>query len=103
MAEKLTEAEVRHVAKLSRLKLTDEQVGYFAEQLSHVLAYIDKLSELDVEGVEPMAHPTGMTNCLRPDEPTPGMPVAEALRNAPDADPPFFKVPKVLGESDGAT
>ena len=102
MSEKLTDEQVRHVAKLSRLKLSDDQIHFFAEQLSHVLGYIDKLSELNVDGVEPMAHPTDMTNKLRPDEPTPGMPVDAALANAPASDPPFFRVPKVLGEGSGA-
>lgn len=102
MTDKLTEAQVRHVAKLSRLKLSDEQVHFFSDQLTHVLAYISKLNELDVEGVEPMAHATDMTNRFRDDEPAAGLPVEAALRNAPDADPPFFKVPKVLGEGGGA-
>jgi len=102
MPEKLTDEQVRHVAKLSRLKLTDEQVHFFAEQLSHVLEYVDKLSEVDVEGVEPMAHPTDMTNRFRDDDPTAGIPVDDALKNAPAADPPFFKVPKVLGDGPSA-
>jgi aspartyl-tRNA(Asn)/glutamyl-tRNA(Gln) amidotransferase subunit C len=102
MAEKLTDEQVRHVAKLSRLKLTDEQIHFFAESLSHVLDHIDKLSEVDVEGVEPMAHPTDMVNRLRDDEPRAGIAVDLALANAPQADPPFFKVPKVLGEGSGA-
>lgn len=102
MSEQLTEAQVRHVAKLSRLKLSDEQVHFFAEQLSNVLGYISKLEELDVEGVEPMAHPTAMTNKLRDDVEQPGMATSDALANAPESDDAFFKVPKVLGESSGA-
>ena len=104
MAEKVTisEAQVRHVAKLSRLKLNDEQVAHFATSLSRVMGYVSKLSELDVENVEPMAHPTDMTNHFREDEPTQPLPVDKALANAPDADPPFFKVPKVLGDGGGA-
>ncbi len=102
MTARLTDEQVRHVAKLSRLKLDDPQVHYFAEQLSSVLGYVDKLSELDVDDVKPMAHPTDMTNRFRDDEPTPGMDVEDALRNAPASDPPFFKVPKVLGDGPGA-
>jgi len=98
MAEKLTDEQVQHVAKLSRLKLSGEQVHYYAESLSHVLDYIEKLNELDVEGVEPMAHPGEITNALREDVPAAGMPVDAALANAPDKDEPFFKVPKVLGD-----
>lgn len=102
MSERLTDEQVRHVAKLSRLKLTDEEVHFFADQLSHVLAYIDKLAELDVEGVEPMAHPTSMTNKLRDDVVGEPLPVDKALATAPEADPPFFKVPKVLGDGPSA-
>jgi aspartyl-tRNA(Asn)/glutamyl-tRNA(Gln) amidotransferase subunit C len=102
MTAKITEADVRHVAQLSRLKLDDQQVAFFTGQLANVLDYISKLNELNVEGVEPMPHPTDMTNKFRADIPAPGMPVEDALRNAPDADPPFFKVPKVLGDGGGA-
>ena len=102
MAEKITQEQVRHVAKLSRLKMSDEEVGFFTSQLSSVLDYIGKLNELDVEGVEPMAHPTEMTNKFRNDEPGEPLTVAAALANAPAAAPPFFKVPKVLGEGGGA-
>ncbi len=101
MSARITEANVRHVAQLSRLKLTDEQVAFFTGQLAEVLEYIDKLRELDVDDVQPLPHPTDMTNRFRDDQPTQAMPVDEALRNAPDADPPFFKVPKVLGEGGG--
>jgi aspartyl-tRNA(Asn)/glutamyl-tRNA(Gln) amidotransferase subunit C len=102
MTLSITEAEVRHVAKLSRLKLSDHQIAFFTSQLSHVLDYIAKLNELDVEGVEPMAHPTAMTNKFRDDQPGPTLAIEQVLANAPDADPPFFKVPKVLGEASGA-
>jgi aspartyl-tRNA(Asn)/glutamyl-tRNA(Gln) amidotransferase subunit C len=102
MSERLTEEQVRHVAKLSRLRLSDEEVHRFAEQLSAVLEHVAKLNELDVEGVEPMAHAMDVSNVLREDEPTPAMPVESVLANAPDADPPFFKVPKVIGEGAGA-
>ncbi len=102
MSEKLTDDQVRHVAKLSRLKLDEARIHYFAEQLSGVLGYVDKLSEPNVEGVEPMAHPTAMTNRFRADEPAEGMAVDAALANAPAADRPFFKVPRVLGDGPSA-
>lgn len=99
---KITEADVRHVAKLSRLRLSDDEISAYTTQLSHVLDYISKLNELDVEGVEPMAHAADITNALRDDEPTPGLTPEQALANAPASYPPFFKVPKVLGEGSGA-
>ena len=97
MAEKLTDQQVRHVAMLARLKLDDEQLRQMAEQLSSILGYVDKIGELDLDDVEPMAHPTGMSNKLREDEPA-APPGADAmLASAPESDPPFFRVPKVLG------
>lgn len=102
MSDKITEQDVRHVAKLSRLKLDDAEIHEFTEQLSSVLEYVEKLNELDVENVEPMAHPTEMTNVFREDEPSAGLSVEEALKNAPDASAPYFKVPKVLGDGGSA-
>jgi len=98
----ITEAQVRHVAKLSRLKLDESEVADFTTQLGRVLEYFAKLQELDVEGVEPMAHPTERTNVLRDDIPAEPLPIEAALANAPLKDPPFFQVPKVLGDGPGA-
>lgn len=102
MANPITDADVRHVAQLSRLKLTDDQIADYTKQLGRVFGYIDKLSELDVEGVEPMAHALDMSNVLREDVVQEPLTVDKALANAPASDPPFFKVPKVLGEGSGA-
>ena len=102
MTLQLSEDEVRHVAKLSRLRLSDDEVRHFADHLSAVLDYVSKLNELDVEDVEPMAHAMDVTNALREDQPQPGMTVEAVLANAPAQSPPFFKVPKVLGEASGA-
>ena len=102
MAAKISEEEVRHVAKLSRLRLDDDEIRHFAGQLSAVLDYISKLNELDVENVEPMAHAADVTNVLRDDAPKLSLALEHVLAGAPDASPPFFKVPKVLGEGSGA-
>lgn len=98
----ITEDDVRQVAKLSRLYVSDEDVHHFTEQLAAVLDYISKLNELDVDGVEPMAHPLELVNVLRPDVEQPGIPTDTALANAPAKTPPFFKVPKVLGDGPSA-
>ena len=102
MPEKLTDDQVRHVARLSRLELDDEQVHLFAGQLSQVLDYVSQLNELDLDGVEPMAHTMELTNVLRDDVPTAGLPLETVLANAPASSPPFFVVPKVLGDVSGA-
>ncbi len=98
----ITEDDVRHVAKLSRLHVSDDEVHHFTEQLAAVLEYISKLNELDVEGVEPMAHPLELVNVLRPDVEQDGIPTETALANAPAKNEPFFKVPKVLGDGPSA-
>lgn len=102
MSDPITEQDVRHVAKLSRLKLSDEQIAHYTQRLGAVLGYMDKLGELDLDDVEPLAHPTEITNALRKDEAGEPIDTDAALANAPAADPPFFKVPKVLGDGGGA-
>jgi aspartyl-tRNA(Asn)/glutamyl-tRNA(Gln) amidotransferase subunit C len=102
MTDRLTDEQVRHVAKLSRLRLREEEVHPFAQQLSKVLDYVSKLGELNLDCVEPMTNAMDLTNVLREDVEQPGMPVEQALSNAPEQSPPFFKVPKVLGDGSGA-
>jgi len=103
MPEPISEADVRKVAKLARLRVGDAQVAQFTGQLGAILGYISKLNELDVENVEPMAHPLDLVNVLRDDVEQPGMARDAALANAPDAGDGFFKVPKVLGDAGGSS
>ncbi len=100
--KRITEQEVRHVARLSRLAMTDQQIHHFTEQLAGVLDYVAKLNELDVEGVEPMAHALEMTNVMRDDVNQPGLSVETALANAPERSFPYFKAPRILGEGSEA-
>ncbi len=93
----LSDADVRHVAKLARLAVPDAQVHGYAEQLSGILGYVEKIRAVDTSGVEPTAHAADLTNVLREDVVGEHLSVDEVLANAPDSDPPFFKVPKVLG------
>ena len=85
--------EVLHVARLARLALTDEEVERLGAQLNAILEAVGKVSELDLEGVEPTAHPLDVVNVWAEDEPRPSLPVEEALANAPDREGGFFKVP----------
>jgi aspartyl-tRNA(Asn)/glutamyl-tRNA(Gln) amidotransferase subunit C len=89
--------QVKHVAKLARLALPPDKLQKYAGQLESILHYIDKLAEVDTEGAEPMAHALPLHNVLREDVPQPGLPLDEVLKNAPETDGPFFKVPKVIG------
>jgi len=92
----LTEADVKHVAKLSRLKLSDADVARYSGQLTSILGYVAQLSEANVEGVAPMAHPLPLHNVLREDVVLPSLSVEQVLANAPGKEGPFFTVPKVL-------
>jgi aspartyl-tRNA(Asn)/glutamyl-tRNA(Gln) amidotransferase subunit C len=96
----ITPEQVRHVAKLGRLAVTDEDVRRYTPQLEGILDYIAKVRQVDTTGVEPMAHALPLQNVLREDVVEPSLPTEVALQNAPDSDGPFFKVPKVIGGDD---
>jgi aspartyl-tRNA(Asn)/glutamyl-tRNA(Gln) amidotransferase subunit C len=95
--KKIAIDDVRHVAKLARLALTEPQLERFTNQLEAILEYVAKISEVDISGVEPMAHAVHLVNVLRDDEVQPSLPLDKVLSNAPQTDGPFFKVPKVIG------
>lgn len=98
MPDKITRADVEKVAKLARLQLSDAEVEEFTGQLGSILGYFEKLSELDTEGVEPLAHCLPISNVLREDEPKESLGVERTLANAPDTDGEFFRVPKILDD-----
>jgi aspartyl-tRNA(Asn)/glutamyl-tRNA(Gln) amidotransferase subunit C len=90
------EFDVDYVAHLSRISLSREETEKLGPQLSHILDYIEKLKELDVNGVEPTAHAVPIVNVTRADEPRPSLPHDEALLNAPAQASGLFVVPKIL-------
>ena len=92
----ISREEVQHVARLARLSLTDEELERMREQLDAILAYIDKLRELDVEGVEPTSHAVPLVNVMRDDEITPSLSQDAALANAPDRAGELFRVPRII-------
>jgi aspartyl-tRNA(Asn)/glutamyl-tRNA(Gln) amidotransferase subunit C len=92
----LTPDQVRWVAHLARLELTDAELEMMTRQLSAVLDYVEKLQQIDTTGVEPLAHPLPVHNVFREDEPAPSLAVEAALANAPDRRDGFFGVPAVL-------
>ena len=85
--------DVLHVARLARLALTEEEIERFGEQLNAILEAVGKVSELDLSDVEPTSHPLALTNVLGADESRPSLPLDEALRNAPEREGDFFRVP----------
>ena len=102
MAKKIDEAQVRKVAKLSRLELTEAEVAEFTGQLGAILDYVEKMNELDTENVQPLAHCLSISNCLREDCVKESLGTEKALANAPQRDGEFFKVPKILDDSSAA-
>ena len=91
----ISEEQVRHVANLARLGLTDEEVARMSEQIGDILDNIEKIQELDLEGVPPTSNPLNLTNVLRPDEPREELPREEALSTAPDPVDDLFAVPRI--------
>jgi aspartyl-tRNA(Asn)/glutamyl-tRNA(Gln) amidotransferase subunit C len=85
--------QVLHVARLARLRLTDEEVERMASELSGILEHVERISELDLEGVEPTTHVIELQNVLRPDEPRPSWSRDEVLERAPDPAGGAFRVP----------
>ncbi|HEX2231915.1 MAG TPA: Asp-tRNA(Asn)/Glu-tRNA(Gln) amidotransferase subunit GatC [Thermoleophilaceae bacterium] len=85
--------QVLHVARLARLRLSDAEVGRMGDELSTILDHIEKLNELDLEGVEPTSHVVELENVLRDDEPRPSLSHEKALEQAPDAADGGFRVP----------
>jgi aspartyl-tRNA(Asn)/glutamyl-tRNA(Gln) amidotransferase subunit C len=104
--DSLSADEVRKVARLARLEISEAEVEKYRASLSAVLGYMERLKGLELKGVEPMAHVAwaegDRENRLRADEPGEALPVSEVMRLAPESTPPFIRVPKVLGEGGGA-
>ena len=90
--------DVEHIARLARLEFSAEEKQKFTHQLNQILAYVEKLNELDTTNVEPLSHVVDIRNRLREDVAEKGLSPEEALKNAPAKTDKFFKVPKVIGE-----
>jgi aspartyl-tRNA(Asn)/glutamyl-tRNA(Gln) amidotransferase subunit C len=88
--------QVRWVAHLARLEISDAEASEMARQLSAIVDYVDQLQRVNTDGVEPLAHPLDITNVFRADEPAPSLTVDQALANAPNRKGHFFSVPAVL-------
>jgi aspartyl-tRNA(Asn)/glutamyl-tRNA(Gln) amidotransferase subunit C len=93
----MDEALIRHIARLARIELRDEEVPRLARDLTAIVGYFDKLKELDTGGVEPLVHAVEEPNRLAPDEPAASLGAEAALSNAPRHDGSFFRVPRVIG------
>jgi aspartyl-tRNA(Asn)/glutamyl-tRNA(Gln) amidotransferase subunit C len=92
----LTTDQVRWVAHLARLQLSDADLQTLTRQLSGIVDYVAQLQQVNTDGVEPLAHVADLNNVFRADEPAPSLPVPEALANAPQRQGDFYGVPAVL-------
>ena len=99
MPERITTADVAHVARLARLDVTDDELVLFAEQLGAVLEHAADVAALDIADVPPTAHPLPLANVFRADEPRPSLDRDEVLAQAPAAEGGRFRVPRILGEA----
>lgn len=92
----ISREEVLHIAKLAKLKLTEEEVRLFQEQLGEILSYFRKLEEVDTSGVEPLKEVLPLGSVWREDEPRESVSPEEALRNAPKRRGDYFEVPRKI-------
>jgi aspartyl-tRNA(Asn)/glutamyl-tRNA(Gln) amidotransferase subunit C len=91
----ITREDVLHVARLARLEIPEDQIEKVQAELGAILEAVGKVSELDLEGVEPTSHPLDLVNVWGEDEPRPSLPREDALANAPDPADGAFRVPAV--------
>ena len=98
----LSEHDVKHVAMLARLALTDSEVEAMRDDLNSILGHIDEIQQLDLAGVEPMAHAIKVVNVTRPDVVTPSFPQDVAVLNAPQSESGAFVIPQIVGGGDEA-
>lgn len=93
---KITRPEVEHVARLARLSLSSEEINALTGQMDAILGYVEKLNELDTQGILPTSHAVPMENAFRSDEVKVSIGIERALANAPEASGSCFRVPRVI-------
>ena len=93
----MSSIELKPVARLARLHLSDAEIEFFGSQVAQILAFVEKLNELkDLENVEPTSHPFALSNVFREDKPSASLSIEEFLKTAPQTKGRFFQVPKVI-------
>ena len=99
MADPISRADVEHVAKLSRLSLTDDEIEHLTRELGGILGHVADIEALDLDDISPTAHPLPLENVFRADDIRPTLDRAEVLAQAPAAEAERFRVPRILGEA----
>ncbi|CAN5472136.1 Asp-tRNA(Asn)/Glu-tRNA(Gln) amidotransferase subunit GatC [soil metagenome] len=92
----VTKEDVQYMAHLARLELKDEQAEGLKEDMNKILGYMEKLDQLDTSSVEPLEHVIEQPSILRKDKAKEPLSHKDALKNAPDADSDYFRVPRVI-------
>ena len=96
----ISRGDVAHLARLSRLDLSDAELDSFAQQLTDILVHVQAVTEVAADDVPAMSHPSAISNVYREDVITPGLTPGQALDQAPAADQQRFEVPQILGEEE---
>lgn len=94
--KQMSKIDLKHVARLARLHLTDEELGFFQTQVPQILSFVEKLNDVDVSGVEPTSHPLKIENVFREDTVKPSLDIEEFLKKSPKSRGRFFEVPKII-------
>ncbi|MEU7896068.1 MULTISPECIES: Asp-tRNA(Asn)/Glu-tRNA(Gln) amidotransferase subunit GatC [Nonomuraea] len=94
----ITRDEVAHLARLSRLAISDDELDHYATQLDDIIAAVAKVAEVAAEDVPPSSHALPLTNVFRADEVRPSLTPEQALSGAPAVEDDRFRVPRILGE-----
>ena len=94
--KKITTDEVKHIAKLSKLNITDNELEYYASEMDKMIKHFDILSKLDTSNVEPMTHVRDIKNIVREDKAKQSLKTSDAIKNAPEKFGRFIKLPKIL-------
>lgn len=92
----ISKEEVKHIAKLAKLSLSDEEVEKFSHELGQIAEFVEQLNEVDISGVEPTAHVVDKNNVFRKDEMKDSFPREQILKNAPSKEAGCISVPKVV-------
>ncbi len=95
----VTKNDVKKIAELARLEFDENELENYTHEMNKILGYVEKLNELDTTNIKPLSHPIENTNVFREDKPKTSVVREEALKNAPDSNTEYFKVPKVISQS----
>jgi len=93
---KITEDEVKHIVRLARLSLSEDELLMYRGQLNAIIGHVEQLNTLDTAGIGPTSHVLPITNVMRDDVHRPSLSIDEALKNAPDPADNFYRVPKII-------